>query len=93
MEDNIHPICTRGCIDIRGKEVASLCGWEQKDTSVSNKILSKIKRIFLIISTQNFKIRNRDCWDNERGTDVTDSVIIQISNWIKNYVTKIDNCT
>ena len=39
------------------------------------------------------KIRNRDCWDNERGTDVTDSVIIQISNWIKKYVTKEDNCT
>ncbi|MDW0186565.1 MAG: hypothetical protein QOK63_03680 [Nitrososphaeraceae archaeon] len=55
-----------------------------KDTSVSNKILSKIKLISLIISTQNFKIRHRDCWDNERGTDVTDSVIIQISNWLKN---------
>ncbi|MDW0200806.1 MAG: hypothetical protein QOA15_07705 [Nitrososphaeraceae archaeon] len=83
MEDNIYPIYTRGCINIRGKEVASLCGWE-KDTSVSNKILSKIKLISLIISTQNFKIRHRDCWDNERGTDVTDSVIIQISNWLKN---------
>ncbi|MDW0269535.1 MAG: hypothetical protein QN860_08925 [Nitrososphaeraceae archaeon] len=46
IEDNIYPIYTRGCIDIRGKEVASLCGWEQKTLLLATKSYLKLNGYF-----------------------------------------------
>ncbi|MGB8162408.1 MAG: hypothetical protein WCE92_05925 [Nitrososphaeraceae archaeon] len=73
--------------------MACLSGWEQKDTSVSNKILSKIKRISLIISTQILRYVIGIAGTMSEEQDVTDSVIIQISNWMSKYDAKEDNST
>jgi len=80
MEDNIYPIYTRGCIDIRGKEWHPFVDGNKRTLLLVTKSYLKLNGYLSLFPLRILRYVIGIAGTMSEEQDVTDSVIIEISN-------------